>query len=397
MRQGDSSEDRLIARRAVLAQLGGTPETVSKALEYCENHFALQNLPPPPILPLPDEPHLTFWRAHLQQYGSEAFAALQSGLPQFSIPLRAGISKTAAYKAVVHDGLPFQEAAFGGCLTLERPAEIRLVIREHPAGALPVLIIKHRPDFEMLIGALALHHEPGQTNASVNARMISGFLNWERVRGYQAEWIGAHGLAGINSWPKERLRVATDEKWRFYDRLMVICEHPYSNSTASALGLDMNEQRWLETSTVLRLEHEFTHYATYRLYGYMALNLFDETICDWAGMMLALGRFDSRRLLHFLGLESPGQVRPDGRVLTYCQGLDENSLRLICELMRRVAEGLEELTTANYVEKDRVIFWLALTRLNLELIAAEDRQAFFQESYAAAANLLRSRTIATSE
>lgn len=380
--------DRLSTRRAVLTELGGRPETIQKVLAYCENHFVPEKAPTAPILPMFDEPHLSFWRSFIHEHETNCFQALQARLPQLCIPVRAGISKTPAYTGVLGRGLPFDENAFSGMLALERTAEIQVTIREHPAGALPVFITRHRPDFEMLVRALAFHHEPGPTSGSVNAQMVSGFLNWERVRQYQSEWIGRHGIGAINQWGQERQRVATTEKWRFYDRLMVVCEHPYSNVTANDLGLDMDEETWLGISTTLRLEHEFTHYATYRLYGYMSLNLLDETICDWAGMAAALGRFEGRWLLQFLGVENLGHIPQGARIRTYCSDLDQDAFQLVCRLMTRVAAGLEQLSRANYTESERVRFLIALTGLTLELLAADDRQDFFLQAYDDARRML---------
>jgi hypothetical protein len=375
-------------RTAVLAELEGSPEATQEVLRYCENRFDLEKVPAAPVFPMTDEPHVTFWRSHIGRHGTDAFAALRARLPQLCIPIREGMSKTPAYGDVMRRGKPFHEEAFGGKLTLERPAQIELVIREHPAGALPVFITPHRPDFETLIRALAFRHEPGPTNASVNAHMISGFLNWERVREYQDSWIAKHSVAGMVHWNEEMQRVATAEKWRFYDRLIVVCEQPYSSLTAKQLGLDMEEGQWLRTSTSLRLEHEFMHYATKRLYDYMSLNLFDETICDWAGMTAALGRFEGRLFLHFLGLEDWPRVRPGGRVYNYRSELSEEAFSLLCRLIIRVAEGLEKISRAKYVEQERSRFLVALTRLTLELLAAEDRQDFFQRSYEEAGQLL---------
>jgi hypothetical protein len=271
---------------------------------------------------------------------------------------------------------------------LERPAQLRLIMHEHPAGALPVLSTPHRPDFETLDRALAFHHEPVPIHGSVNAHTIAGLLNWDRVSRYQALWLSQHGSAALAAWGKERQRVATAEKWRFYDRIMLVCEQPYSDVRAPQLGLEMTDERWLQTSTHLRLEHEVTHYATMRLYGYMGLNLFDETICDWAGMTAALGRFDSRWFLQFLGLEDWPRIRPDGRVHAYCQALDQEAFALQCRLMRRVAAGLAWLSQTYYRESERWLFLLALTRLTLELLAAESREHFFLRAYQEAQQLL---------
>ena len=380
--------DQLAERQAVLAALGGSPAAIQQVLRYCENRFDLEKAPIAPIFPMTDEPHVADWREYVDQSGPDVFSALQARLPQLCIPIRAGISTTPAYAAVVRRGQPFDAAAFGGTLSLECPTALQLNIHEHPAGALPIFVTPHRPDFETLHRALALRHEPVAINASVNAQMIAGLLNWDRVRRYQSRWMAQHGMAAMAHWGKEMQRVATTEKWRFYDRLMLVCEHPYSGLSAQQLGLDLTEAQWLHTSTRLRLEHEFTHYTTKRLYDYMGLNLFDETICDWAGMTAALGRFDGQWFLQFLGLEDWPRVRPEGRVYTYCQELDSEAFALQCRLMVRVAAGLEALSRTYYAEQDRLRFLLTLTRMTLELLAAEDRDSFFLRAYEEAARLL---------
>jgi hypothetical protein len=123
----------------------------------------------------------------------------------------------------------------------------------------------------------------------------------------------------------------------------------------------------------------------------MSLNLFDETICDWAGMTAALGRFEGRWFLQFLGLEDWPRVRPDGRIYSYRQTLDDEAFILQCRLMGRVATGVEALSSKYYVEKDRLLFLLTLTRLTLELLASERREAFFLPGYQEAERLLALR------
>lgn len=377
-----------VERQAVLTALGGSATAIQQVLGYCENRFDPEKAPAAPVFPMADEPHVADWRAYVGQSGPDVFAGLQARLPQLCIPVRTGMAQTPAYAEVIRRGQPFRADAFGGTLRLEQPMALQLIMHEHPAGALPILVTRHRPDFETLQRALALRHEPVAINASVNAQMIAGLLNWDRVQHYQTRWMAQYGLATLASWGQEMQRVASTEKWRFYDRLMLVCEHPYSGLSAQQLGLDLTEAQWLHASTRLRLEHEFTHYTTMRLYGYMGLNLFDETICDWAGMTAALGRFDGQWFLQCLGLEDWPRVRPEGRVHTYCQALDHEAFALQCRLMLHVAAGVEALSRAYYTEQNRLHFLLALTRLTLELLAAENREAFFLRAYEEAARLL---------
>jgi hypothetical protein len=150
----------------------------------------------------------------------------------------------------------------------------------------------------------------------------------------------------------------------------------------------MTEGDWTERSTVLRVEHEFTHYATHRLFGAMSLNLWDETIADFMGMTYVLGSFRADWFLCFLGLEAWPEVRESGRVGTYAEGLSPAAFALLAKLMVEVAHSLEDLHARFYDPGERGCFLLALASLTLELLAADDAAARFGKAYAAARALI---------
>jgi hypothetical protein len=380
----DESE-RLEARREVLGQLGGRRDTLEEVLRYCRNPFDAAKAPPPPVFPMTEEPHVEAWREYLRPTPTDFFACLQSRLPQLSIPIREGISSTEVYRDVIRRGKPFGGELFGGTLSLERPDLFRFFVGDHPSGALPVLVTPHRGDFETLDRALGFRNEPVPINPSVNAHTVAGFINWDRVRRHQAAWMAA---SGGTSWGSEMERVLKNESWRFYDRFILLCAKPYSGVASEALGLDLDERDWIETSTALRLEHEFTHYATKRVYQEMNTNLLDELICDWAGITRALGRFRADWFLTFLGLERFPIVREGGRALAYVPGLGEDALALVFRLTPKAALGVEELHELYYAEEERPRFLLALTRLTLELLASGERKRFFLEAYDEAGSML---------
>ena len=301
----------------MLRGLSRDDAAVEAVARYCANPFPPQPLPPPPVFPLATEPHVADWSRYAAEAGGDPFAYLQRSLPQLGVPIRAGISKTDAYGRVARRGEPCLEETFGERLRLQRPQALRLVIHQHPAGALPVLVSSERGDFETLVRALACRSEPEPISSSVNAQMVAGFINWERVQRYRDAWLAEGGSQ--DGWPEEMARAAREESWRFYDRFMLTCERPYSDVSASQLGLAMSEADWVEKSTLLRVEHEFTHYATKRAFGAMSLHLFDETIADFMGTTLALGTFRAEWFLRFLGLEAwpavrtPAASTPTGR------------------------------------------------------------------------------------
>jgi hypothetical protein len=378
---------RQARRREVLESLARDPGVVDEVSRYCETRFGAVQ-PPPPVFPLPEELHVADWRDYAAQGGARAFEHLRGRLAQLQVPVREGVSKLPAYADVVLRGLPFEAEAFGGALELARPDAIQLLIHEHPAGALPVLVAPERSDFEALVRALAFRGEPRPISPSVNAQMVSGLVNWDRMRRYRAAWTAQVDPSLADSlWPVEMSRVATSERWRYQDRLIIIGVCPYSGVSAAQLGLEMSETEWLERSTTLRVEHEFTHYATQRVYGAMSLNLLDETISDFMGMTHALGRFRASWYLSFLGLEAWPQIRESGRIGTYSGDLSPAGLELLAALAVKAAARLEEIAERFYDPRGRGAFLLALASLTLELLAAEDAVALFAEAHDASRRL----------
>jgi len=377
-------------RRDVLSRLGGAEAAVAEVLGYCESPFVSVQVPRP-VFPLSDEPHVEDWRRYAAEAGSRVFEYLQERLPQLSIPVCEGVSKTAAWTGVVLAGKPFRAEDFGGRLSLERPEQVSLFIHEHPAGALPVIVAGHRGDFETLVRALAARGEPVPIGAAVNAQMVAGFINWDRLGRYREGWLRhAPPGSGDRGWPQEMARLGTSERWRFQDRFVLICAGPYSGVPAPDLGLEMDEQEWIEASTRLRVEHEFTHYATKRVFGCMSLNLLDETLADFMGITYALDTFRAAWYLRFLGLDDgPGgpEARPDGRIHTYASELSPPAFALLCAVTVEAARALETLWGRFYSPSERGRFLLALAGMTLEILASEEATALFRESYEAAGRL----------
>jgi len=373
-------------RLSVLSRLGGDGEACARVLAYCESPFRDIATDLRPVFPLPSEPHVDTWRRYVAESGSDVFGYLQRRLPQLGVPIREGISKTDAYRAVARRGEPCRPDTFGELLTLERPGSLRLYVHEHPAGALPILVTDWREDFERLSRCLACRSEPEPIAPSVNAQMIAGFVNWDRVDEYRRGWLDAGNAPP--GWPGEMSRLAREEKWRFQDRFVLTCAQPYSSVSAAELGLAMDEAEWLQRSTELRVEHEMTHYATRRAFGVMRLNLLDETLCDFMGTTFALGEFRAEWFLRFLGLESWPSVRESGRIHTYREDLEGAAFELLCAVTVGAARGLERLATARYAPEQRARFLLALAPLTLELLASERLEEAFSESSRRAAELL---------
>ncbi|MEM7404043.1 MAG: hypothetical protein AAF458_02065 [Pseudomonadota bacterium] len=373
------------ARRDYLKTLTNDTQVIESLFDYCQNRFDISAVPDDFQLPMADEPHLEDWRQIAARAGDEPFETLRECMVQLRVPVREGISSTPEYAAAVRRGQAFSEETFDGTLTLRSPGQLRFFIHEHGAGALPVFTTPDRVDFELLYQALVERHEPVPLNVSVNAQLISGSINWYRVMQYRNRWFVAN--PGAN-WGAEMKRVAAEERWRFYDRFMLLGEEDYSSVRSEELGLHLSEDDWLEKSTVFRLEHEFMHYTTKRMFDSMNLNLFDETFCDWVGMMCAMGRYRVHWFLAFLGIDKDGSLRDDGRFRAYSKELDEAAQTILAQMMVRVAVNLETLTERYLENGNHLRFALTLTQMTLELIACDDHCEHFERASAAMEPLL---------
>ena len=365
----------------MLASFGHAEATVDEVLAYCANPFDLTKAAGVRF-PLDDEPHVADWRRYQSEGGAGLFDYLQQRVPQFAIPIADGISSSEAYGNVIRKGRAFREADFPGRLRLEAPSALELQIHEHPMGALPVLIAGTRGDFETLSRALGNRHEPMPVNPSVNAAMITGLVNWDRVNKYRAEWSAKlDPFTADNTWPDEMGRVAKATPGLFFDRLILVTRAPYGGRSAGELGIEMDDAAWQSASTALRIEHEFAHYATKRIYGTMRLNLLGELIADAMGMTHALGSFRARWFLGALGLGQWPALPETARAHTYRSNLSDEGMRLACDVCGRAATALEQMPAPGPGVASRARYLIALSALTLDVLATADARPAFDEAW----------------
>src|SRR5262249_55464308 len=167
--------------------------------------------------------------------------------------------------------------------------------------------------------------------------------NWSRIATYRDAWKRERPDATDEDW-NEEFRQLIPHKARYQDRMILLSRGPYSGIAAAAIGFD--EDDWLARSLVLRREHEFTHYFTYRVFGIMRNHVFDELVADFVGLVRALGRYRADLALRFLGLEDFPRYRQGGRLEVY-RGqppLSDEAFAVVRALAVRAAANLERLS-----------------------------------------------------
>lgn len=340
-------------------------------VRYCQRRFDWQLIPKPLSLPFSDELHVATWVEYAKQAkGQGVMAVLQPRLSQLQFPIETGISNTVPYRSATRQGVSTTGMKSATGIPIVAPEQLELIIHRGIAGALPILVVGNRTDFETLVRALRWRNEPESIPSSMGACMITGFNNWDRINTYQRAWKKANPLG---DWSAE-FRAFLLQKERYQDRFMVVSKGAYSAISAESARLD--SELWMNLSTQIRIAHEYTHYLTMRLFKDMQNHMLDELLADYAGLVAAMGKFDLRLFLNFLGLEAYPQFRPSGRMQNYrgTPPLSNENFKQLQHIVHQAAFHLSQFS--QQVAKNQTpstlaqhINLLALTQFSLQELA----------------------------
>lgn len=326
-------------RIALLTACGAAGKVLEELEAYLDDAYAQLSRPDPAARD--EEPQTPFWRRYAAEAERDGVAvALGRRFPQFGFPIQAGISQHADYRAATRQGrfAPGSAPALG----LEREDLLSLRVEEGPAGPVPVLVARHRPDFVRLVQALTARNEPEEVPDAMGACLIKGLADWERVAEYRRLWEKRLGHpADEAAWAAEMASGLAPRKPLWQDRLILLSDGPYSAVPAAEVGLD--EAAWRDRSLALRRAHEMFHYLTLRRAGTIRSHLLDEVLADYAGLVEAFGHYDARLALRFLGLDLLPELRPGGRLEVYRGGLSDGAITVLARLVVRACEALAAL------------------------------------------------------
>ena len=312
-------------RSKVLADLGACPSEIEELLNYNSNVFDRTNLKDFQSFSLADA-DLSIWQKPLAT-GTKIFEALKPILVQLQFPIQKGISQTEVYRAVTLKGQATANTQHESGLQLQYPEKLQLKIHHSLAGSIPVLLPKSRADFVSLVQALTKKNEPEPIPDSMGACIVANYNNWGKINQYRHQWSSnSGGNYSETDWQAEFRRLIP-QKQLYQDCFIILSDGFYSGVTPREMNL--SEAEWRRLSLTIRLEHECTHYFTYRVLGSMRNNLLDELIADYQGIVAAVGEYRAGWFLRFMGLESFPDYRTGGRFENYQK---ERSL-----LERRVA------------------------------------------------------------
>lgn len=190
----------------------------------------------------------------------------------------------------------------------------RLEMVMTPAGNVMAVTLHERADFELFLQIMTNKCVPYEVPASQGASTLDGLINWQKIRQHEHQWRKERVAAGeiLPDWSSEFQRF-TSVKGNYTDVLILLSTGPYSNISASRLG--MEEEKWLECSYIIRKYHECTHFVCRRKFPQQINTVWDEIVADAIGIIAAFGRFDPALEETFLGINAKGYT--GGRLENY--------------------------------------------------------------------------------
>ncbi len=236
----------------------------------------------------------------------------------FLVPIEGGAPE---YKGIVTRGLSPERKALEHFRMSE---EDTCALEQTPAGAVRVVTLHERTDFETFLHIMANRCMPYEIPRTQGASILDGIISWSRIRSHQAEWTAAERARGAAApdWDAEFRRFTADKK-NYLDALVVLSVGPYSGVDGAIFGMEAGE--WLRASHTIRKYHECTHFLCRRLFPELKDPVWDELVADAAGIRAALGRYDLRMAETFLGIDEAGYH--GGRLQNYdAGGEDINAL-----------------------------------------------------------------------
>lgn len=261
-------------------------------------------------------------------------AALSRRYPQLLFPIATGTSSSSEYRDAVYFGKRYK-----GSLDYSLSEKDRFMRVDTPVGSIDVLLLYNRKDFEKCACALANRCEPKIIPEAIGAFMISGLINWEKVRKYLNKQPEEECF--VNSYVWNCLRKNNCD---YLDRIILLSSGWYSGIAPEMIGL--SNEDWTEKSITIRMYHEIAHFVCRSHYPKNIDVIRDEVFADMIGMIAAFGHYDVDMAKVFLGIDGT-EISENARIRYYlknhdaCSGCKEISF-WVSWLAKRLTEQKQE-------------------------------------------------------
>ena len=250
-----------------------------------------------------------------EAYGKDVLPTLAEQYQQ--LYLTPGEEGAERYSAIVRRG----EKAENKSLAHFRGNDADSLAREEtPAGAVQIVTLHERADFELFLQIMAHRCAPTAIPATQGAAILDGVINWRKIDAHREAFFAERARQGepLPDWNAEFKRFTADRA-NYKDALIVLLTGPYSNLPAERVGFAPDE--WLRHSMTIRRYHECTHFVCRRKYPEKIDAIWDEAAADSVGIYAALGRVEPELAERFLGIDAERYL--GGRLENYVDAPDE--------------------------------------------------------------------------
>ena len=294
-------------KKSFLKEFVKSESAIDELIAYAKNKFISKKQ----ASNADDASFISTWESYYEEsLEAGSFSTLQKYLVQLQFPVKEGISKTETYKNTTLKG---QQKLDRESLVLNRPGDVVFELYESPmVEKIPVIIVPNAEDFNTIICALSNKNEPEKLPNSMGALFINGLNNWNRIHQLRSNWSKKNPFG---NWSQEFKTNILPKPHLYKDKIIVLSLKGYSGVAGENIGMSNDE--WKSSSLIIRREHECVHLFTLKYYGFMANNIHDEIIADYAGIVKALGHFNKDWFLRFMGLEDYPNYRIGARLQNY--------------------------------------------------------------------------------
>lgn len=268
--------------------------------------------------------------------GKEVLRQLAKKYYGLYLPVEKGMSSSEQYKQYVLKGKPAQTEELPGFISSEEDSILSFLT---PEGAVEVISLKNRMDFELFLQKLAYRCEPVSIQKEIGAMMIAGVINWEKINRHKREYLEKGGI----DWNQEFRRFTSDAD-NFKDRVLILSNGPYSNYPASKAGY--SEEDWNRLSADIRMYHECTHYICRKRWPQRKHKVVDEVVADAVGIFAAFGYYRTELALGVLGVSEKGTYT-GGRLSFY---VEEEKLNEVCAVVIKCVNQIYDICKNNQYE-----------------------------------------------
>lgn len=281
---------------------------------------------------------IQFWEDFLMNFsnGKDIFNALKECYPSLNFLIDKEIDKAELYNNMLLKGTT-NDIKLTSYIKLEDTKNISLELHESIAGKIPVLTIPNNEDFVKILQSIIHKNNPLPIPASMGAVLLNGLNNSKRFNIIKKNWLQNNPFGDWNTEFSNNIML---KKSLYKDKLIILSTKPYSNVTASQLGLE--EDLWISYSISIRKEHEFTHLYTLKKYGQATNNLHDELIADYIGIVKTIWNYNKVWMLTFMGLENYPHYREGARLENYVKEskLSPDDFKQLITIIKNAIENI---------------------------------------------------------